>query len=286
MGLSTTTKGILASMLAAFFFTTMDVGAKTLIHLGTGEITFFRGLLGLLALPLLARREGLPVFSGKDRLLLHLRGFFGCACLLFFFYCLQGLKLGDAEILTQLSAFFMCLLSPLFLKAKLGQNVVPRLVMIASGAAIVLQVWNFSSFNVFAIFGILSALFAAAAYVCIGRLTERGGHSQTELVYYFQVYSMLGGLVLMAGGQAVWPRGTEWLWIVELAASALLGQVSLTWSCTHIHPTIMNFVMYTGILFHILAGYLLWGEQLSLYSWVGGALIVVGSILLILRKQR
>ena len=36
MGLSTTTKGILASMLAAFFFTTMDVGAKTLIHLGTG----------------------------------------------------------------------------------------------------------------------------------------------------------------------------------------------------------------------------------------------------------
>ena len=249
MGLSTTTKGILASMLAAFFFTTMDVGAKTLIHLGTGEITFFRGLLGLLALPLLARREGLPVFSGKDRLLLHLRGFFGCACLLFFFYCLQGLKLGDAEILTQLSAFFMCLLSPLFLKAKLGQNVVPRLVMIAAGAAIVLQVWNFSSFNVFAIFGILSALFAAAAYVCIGRLTERGGHSQTELVYYFQVYSMLGGLVLMAGGQAVWPRGTEWLWIVELAASALLGQVSLTWSCTHIHPTIMNFVMYTGILF-------------------------------------
>lgn len=285
MGLSTTTKGILASMLAAFFFTTMDVGAKTLIHLGTGEITFFRGLLGLLALPLLARREGLPVFSGKDRLLLHLRGFFGCACLLFFFYCLQGLKLGDAEILTQLSAFFMCLLSPLFLKAKLGQNVVPRLVMIAAGAAIVLQVWNFSSFNVFAIFGILSALFVAAAYVCIGRLTERGGHSQTELVYYFQVYSMLGGLVLMAGGQAVWPRGTEWLWIVELAASALLGQVSLTWSCTHIHPTIMNFVMYTGILFHILAGYLLWGEQLSLYSWVGGALIVVGSILLILRKQ-
>jgi len=284
MGLSTTTKGILASVLAALFFTTMDVGAKMLIHMGTGEITFFRGLLGLLFLPLLARREGIPVFSGKDRLLLHLRGIFGCACLLFFFYALTGLKLGDAEILTQLSAFFMCLLSPLFLKAKLGRNVVPWLVLIAAGAAIVLQVWNFSSFNVFAIFGILSALAAAAAYVCIGRLTERGGHSQTELVFYFQVYSMLGGLLLMAGGQAVWPRGTEWLWIVGMSVSALLGQVSLTWSCTHIHPTIMNFVMYTGILFHILAGYLLWGEQLSLYSWVGGALIVAGSVLLILKK--
>ncbi len=178
----------------------------------------------------------------------------------------------------------MCLLSPLFLKAKLGRNVIPWLVMIAAGAAIVLQVWNFSSFNGFAVFGILSALFAASAYVCIGRLTERGGHSQTELVYYFQVYSMLGGLILMAQGQAVWPQGAEWFWILELAASALLGQVSLTWSCTHIHPAIMNFVMYTGILFHILAGYLLWGERLSLYSWIGGALIVLGSVLLIVRK--
>ena len=284
MGLSTTTKGILASVLAALFFTTMDVGAKLLIHMGTGEITFFRGLIGLLLLPFIARREEMPVFSGRDRLPLHLRGIFGCACLLFFFYCLQGLKLGDAEILTQLSAFFMCLLSPLFLKAKLGRNVVPWLVMIAAGAAIVLQVWNFSSFNVYAIFGILSALFAAAAYVCIGKLTERGGHSQTELVFYFQVYSMLGGLLLMTQGHAVWPRGMEWLWILVMAVSALFGQVSLTWSCTHIHLTIMNFVMYTGILFHILAGYLLWGEQLSLYSWVGGALIVGGSVLLILRK--
>lgn len=279
--LSTAKKGILASILAAVFFTTMDVGAKKLIHLGTGEITFFRGVIGLLLLPFMARMESRPVFSGKDHLLLHLRGLFGCACLLFFFYCLNGLTLGDAEILTQLSAFFMCLLSPVFLKGKLQKRAVPRLGMIALGAAIVLQVWNYHSFNLFAVFGILSAFFAACAYVCIGIMTERGGHTQTELVFYFQLYSALGGLLLMGMGHWALPVGAEWGWILELALSALLGQVCLTWGCTHIHPTMVNFLMYTGILFHILAGALLWGETLTLYSWVGGSLIVLGSVLLL-----
>ena len=52
MTFSTTKKGILASILAAVFFTTMDIGAKKLLHLGTGEITFFRGLLGRFTTPL------------------------------------------------------------------------------------------------------------------------------------------------------------------------------------------------------------------------------------------
>lgn len=63
--LSTAKKGILASILAAVFFTTMDVGAKKLIHLGTGEITFFRGVIGLLLLPFMARMESRPVFPEK-----------------------------------------------------------------------------------------------------------------------------------------------------------------------------------------------------------------------------
>lgn len=36
-----------------------------------------------------------------------------------------------------------------------------------------------------------------------------------------------------------------------------------------------------SILFHILAGALFWGEVLTGYSWVGGSLIVLGSVLLL-----
>lgn len=135
------TAGILASILAALLFTGMDVSAKALAHLGMGEITFIRGLVGLLFIPFLARGEGKPLFSGKDRGLLHLRGLMGGFGILLFFYSLPGLTLGDAEILVQLSAFFMCILSPLFLKTTPSGKVAVWLFVIAAGAAVVLRIW-------------------------------------------------------------------------------------------------------------------------------------------------
>ena len=56
------TLGILASILAALLFTLMDVSAKAVSYLGTGELTFVRGLVGLFFLPLIAARESLPLF--------------------------------------------------------------------------------------------------------------------------------------------------------------------------------------------------------------------------------
>ena len=271
--------------MAALLFTVMDVSAKVLAPLGMGEITFIRGLAGLLFIPLIARHEGKPLFSGKDRLLLHLRGLFGGFGILLFFYSLLGMKLGDAEILVQLSAFFMCILSPIFLHTRLSTAVMPWLAVIAAGAAVVLQVWNFDAFNGYALLGVISSFCTASAYTCIGRLTEKGGHSGAEIVFYFQIYSMIGGALLMLG-HTVMPAGNDWLWILLLSFSSLFAQVALTWGCTHIPPVIVTFAMYTGLLFHILAGWLLWGEELTAFSWAGGAVIVFGSAMLLWKTRK
>ena len=279
------TLGITASILAAFLFTVMDVSAKVLAPLGMGEITFIRGMAGLFFIPLITRHEGKPIFSGKDRLLLHLRGLFGGFGILLFFYSLPGLKLGDAEILVQLSAFFMCILSPIFLKTTPSGKVVPWLITIAAGAAVVLQVWNFEAFNRYALLGVISSFCTASAYTCIGRLTEKGGHSGAEIVFYFQLYSMIGGALLMVGHMVV-TAGTDWIWIFFMSFSALFAQVALTWGCTHIPPVIVTFAMYTGLLFHILAGWLLWGEELTAFSWIGGTVIVFGSAMLLWKTRK
>lgn len=279
------TLGISASIMAALLFTAMDVSAKALSSLGMGEITFIRGLAGLLFIPLIAWQEKKPVFSGKDRKILHLRGIFGGLGILLFFYSLPGLKLGDAEILVQLSAFFMCILSPIFLKTRPSAAVLPWLAVIATGAAVVLRVWNFDAFNGYALLGVVSSFCSACAYTCIGKLTEKGGHSGAEIVFYFQIYSMIGGALLMLGS-AVMPAGNDWLWILLLSFSSLFAQVALTWGCTHIPPVIVTFAMYTGLLFHILAGWLLWGEELTAFSWAGGAVIVFGSAMLLWKTRK
>lgn len=280
------TLGIFAAMLAAVLFTGMDVFAKALGRMSSGELTFLRGAIGLLFLPFIARQEARPVFSGKDTMLLHLRGFTGGFSILLFFIALKGLTLGDAEILTELSAFFVYLLSPFFLKNNPGGHVALPLAVIAAGAACVMQVWNFSAFNGYAVIGILSAVFAAGAYICIGRLTEDPRrHSGGELVFYFQFYSMLGGAALIPFTGFVWPEGVEWLWVLGLSVTAITAQMAFTWGCQHVHSVIISFVMYTAILFHILAGWLFWGEVLTVWSWIGGAAIVGGSALLLWRTR-
>lgn len=273
--------GILAAIGAAALFTTMDVFVRFLGHMDTGEITFWRGLLGLLLLPVLARKVSMPVFSGKHRVILHLRGIFGGAGIFLFFLSLKGLTLGDAEILAQLAAFFMCFLSPIFLKGKLSHAVVPGLLIITVGTAFVIQIWNFESFNEYALLGIVSAFFSACAYIAIGMLTDRGGHSGIEIVFYFQLYSMIIGAAMMPA-HFLWPSGFDWLWIIGMSAAALFAQMMLTWACQHVHSLIVSFAMYTGVLFHVFCGWLFWGELLTIWSWIGGALIIVGSGALLL----
>lgn len=57
--------GIAASIGAALCFTIMDAFVKSLGHIGTGELTFFRGLIGLAFLPVLAHFSRTPVFPEK-----------------------------------------------------------------------------------------------------------------------------------------------------------------------------------------------------------------------------
>lgn len=273
--------GILAAILAAALFTTMDVFVRFLGHMDTGEITFWRGLLGLLLLPIMARKVSMPVFSGKHRAILHLRGFFGGAGIFLFFLSLKGLTLGDAEILAQLAAFFMCFLSPIFLKGKISASIIPGLAVITAGTACVIQVWNFESFNEYALLGIISAFFSACAYIAIGMLTDKGGHSGIEIVFYFQLYSMIIGALMMLEGFH-WPGVYDWIWILGMSASALFAQMTLTWACQHVHSLIVSFAMYTGVLFHVFCGWLFWGEILTIWSWIGGAMIIFGSGALLL----
>lgn len=176
------TLGITASILAAFLFTVMDVSAKVLAPLGMGEITFIRGLAGLLFIPLIAMHEGKAVFSGKDRLLLHLRGLL-VDSESFSFLQPPGAQAGGRG--NSGAAFRFLHVHPVsrFLHTTPSGKVLPWLITIAAGAAVVLQVWNFQAFNGYALLGVISSFCTASAYTCIGRLTEKGGHSGAEIVF-------------------------------------------------------------------------------------------------------
>ena len=181
---SSITMGIVTTILASLSFTFMSACAKWLPEMPSGEMTLFRGIVGLFFIPLLCLQTKEHFFSGKHKCMLCLRGLFGSIALFFYFLSIEGLTLGDSQILSQLAAFFMCLLSSIFLKEKLPRQAIPGMLSIAIGTLCVVQIWNFNAFNMYTLFGIGGGFFSAAAYVVISCLAEKGFRSNTEIVFY------------------------------------------------------------------------------------------------------
>ena len=87
-------------------------------------------------------------------------------------------------------------------------------------------------------------------------------------------------------GNFIWPRGAQWLWVAGLGLFALAAQMLMTWALQHANSLIVSFLMYSEILFHALFGWFFWNEVLSSWSWFGGALIVIGSVMLLVFKPK
>lgn len=277
--------GAAAAVGSCLACTFADMFIKWLPAVSSGELTFFRGVFGVLFLLGWSLKTKERIIGGGHKTLLCLRGLLGGLGLYFFILSVQGLTLGDCQILAQLSAFFMCLLSPIFLKEKLPRKAVPGLFAIAAGTLCVLQVWNFSSFNVYSLYGLLGAFFSAAAYVVIGKLAEKGMMGSREIVLYFQMFCIFLGWLLMDGEFSM-PSGTEWLWIAGMSFFALVSQVLVTWAFQHMNSVVVSFLLYFELLFHIFFGWAVWDEILSLSSVTGGLMIMAGSALLILHPRK
>lgn len=285
-GKSSITMGVIATILASLSFTFMSACAKWLPDMPSGEMTLCRGLVGLLFIPILCLQTQEKFFTGRHIPMLCLRGLFGSIALFFYFLSIEGLTLGDSQILSQLAAFFMCLLSPLFLKERLPKEAIPGLLAITAGTLCVVQIWNFSEFNLYTLYGMAGGFFSAAAYIVISRLAEKGFRSNTEIVFYFQIFSIFVGLAISGNETWILPQGTDWCFVVGLGLFALSAQMFMTWAFQHVNSLVVSFLMYSEILFHILFGWAFWNEIMAPASWLGGALIVAGSVMLMVFKPK
>lgn len=116
-------------------------------------------------------------------------------------------------------------------------------------------------------------------------LAERDFKSNTEIVFYFQIFSIAVGAALMKGSFTM-PEGIQWVWLIGLGLFALSAQMFMTWAFQHVNSLIVSFLMYSEILFHVLFGWYFWDEILTWASWLGGTLIVLGSIMLMVFKPK
>ncbi len=266
---------------ASLLFATMSVCVKLASALyASGEIVFYRGLVGMVVAYAVtrARRDTLrTTLPGAH----FWRSLCGVLSLGLWFHAIAGLPLATAVTLNYLSSVWMALFllggSVLLGAAQVDGRLIAAVLVGFGGVALVLrptvaphQLW-------YGLSGLLSGMIAAMAYLQVTALGRRG-EPESRIVFYFAFGGVLAGALSMAwsGVSSHTPYGAALLLAVGLLATT--AQLMLTRAFA-IGPALANAgLQYTGILFSVFYGVVLFGDALSWMAVAGMLLIVAAGL--------
>lgn len=266
--------GIQAMMLSAFCFALMNLCVRLVPNVPSHEAVFFRSL-GMTAIGagLIARRGINP--RGTHHGALVLRSIFGMLGLTSYFYTLRAMPLASAVTLQYLSPVFSTALAiPM-----LGERVAPRRWAYFSLCLLgIALVKGFDPRIALPMLG-LSLFSAFCSGVAYNHVRSLGGREHPYVVVLY-----FSGLttVLMAPYTLfhwVWPVGLEWLWLALMGLFTHLAQLALTVALQSEKIAVVTPWNYTGVIYALLLGWLLFGEKIAPIGLAGMALIVLGVVL-------
>lgn len=275
--------GVFLAILASLIFSLMNALVKAVGDtIPSSEIVFFRSVIGTILIYYFMKRNSVP-FSRKGIPMLMLRGVFGALYLLAYFYTISKIPLADASILAHLSPFFAVFFSFLILGERVSKKVLMIVPLVVLGTILLVKPGAYESYSVFALVGVLSAVFAGAAATSIRYLSRT--HHSFEIVFYFLATGTLVAIPLM-WNDFVLPSLADFVILLAIGVVSLLGQVFLTKAFTHESVVVVEVARYIGIVFNALWGFLFWTEIPDMFTVTGGILIITACILLSRKKNK
>lgn len=268
-------KGVFYILLSTLFFAIMAAMVKSLPHISIPQKIVFRNLVGVIivGIYLIKRRENLIVDNIK---LLALRSIFGLLGVVGYYYAISKLPLADAVLLNRMSPFFVILLSLAFLNEKINKLQISAMLLAIMGAALVIKPqFDYTIFP--ALIGILSAIFAASAYVTLRQL--RLYASSEAIVFFFSLFSVIMAWPFMFFGYYSQPTTLELMILVGIGLSATAAQLFMTMAYRHAPASKIAIYNYVNIIFSALLGIIIWQEYPDLMSFSGGTLIILAGII-------
>ncbi|MFY4768953.1 DMT family transporter [Aliarcobacter butzleri] len=287
-------KGIKYILLASFLFALMSVAAKQLSNsMSSVEVVFFRNIFGVIFILISIYRSPLKQLGGKFWLLVF-RGFIGFVALLFFFYNISNIPLGEAMTFSKTSTIFTAIFAYIFLKEKLGVRGWSGVFIGFIGILFITE-FNGTNLEKSDYLGILSGIGAALAYTSVREL--RKYYDSRAIVLSFMAIGALGPLILMIIGNFytnphldfmlatfVMPQLSDWIFILLLGTFATLAQIFMTKAYSFAKAGIIGTISYSDIAFSIILG-TLFGDKIPSFLIVLGIILIIISGLLVSTKK-
>jgi drug/metabolite transporter (DMT)-like permease len=269
--------GALWMLVAGFLFGCMGVFVKLgAEYFSNTELVFYRSFIGLIIIYAIARQRGGALatrqWSG------HLwRGLSGSIALLLFFYCITVLPLATAVTLNYTSPLFLTVLLMLVFRERFHAPLSIAIALGFVGMVLLLHPTLERNQIVPGLLGLISGFFAGIAMLNVREL-GRSGEPEWRTVFYFSlIATVISGAIMLF--DRLHPISFHSLLILlGMGSSATLAQLALTRAYSTGKTLVASSLSYSAVVFATLFGILLWGEILSLSSWLGMALVIASGV--------
>lgn len=281
--------GVKYMLFASLMFAVMGAVAKELSDsMSSVEVVFFRNVFGVILILISIYNKPLNQIGGKVGLLIF-RGMAGFIALLFFFYNIAQIPLGEAMTFSKTSTIFTAIFAYIFVKEKLG---VKGWFGVFVGFVGILFITKFdgSSLDKTDYLGILCGVGAGLAYTSIREL--RKFYDSRAIVLSFMTIGTIGPMILLIIGnfyvnpdldflfaKFVMPQADDWYYIVLLGVFATLAQIYMTKAYSNAKAGIIGTISYSNIAFSIILGIILGDSFPDIWISFGILLIVISGLL-------
>lgn len=267
--------------LSTFSFAMANVFVKQLSNMPVFEIVFFRSIIAGALCAFVIRKAGFD-WRGNNRRFLILRGVAGTVALVLFFITLQNIPLATATTIQYLSPIFTATIAIFFLKESVRVLQWLFYAMAFSGVVLI------KSFDprvslFYLMIGIVAALGSGIAYNFVRSL--RDSEKPIVIIFYFQIIGLVVSVPALFFSWKT-PQGTDWVYLLLVGLFSYLGQIFLTNAFSRERAASVAIIVYTGLVYAISIGWFFYGEEQTIYTFLGMALVVGGVVLSILYGRR
>lgn len=251
-----------------------------------GQTIFFRGLISLVVLALLAAcTGGLHTLRAQDWRTHAGRSLAGTASMFCWFLALTLIPFADATIIGFTVPMFLTILAMLILGERIHRY---RWSALGIGCAgVVIMVGPHVTLAGGSLLGVslgLTASVSAAFALMFLRSMSGREHVVTITFYFFLTSTVCAAATALAG----WPMPTREQWTVIGLAGFLgvFGQLLMTYSYRYAEASTIAPVEYTSLIVAVTIGYFIFGEIPHLSTWVGAPLVIAAGLIILWREYR
>ena len=275
-------------LLSAFSFALMTACVKLVSthNIPVFEIVAARGIISLLISYVDIKRKKIPVW-GNNKTLLIARGGVGTLALICVYYAVTTLPLAEATLLQYLYPVFTALLAFFFLKERIQRSTLICIVLCLFGLlAMVKPNLSMTGEAVLPWFSVCAALLGAlgsgSAYVLVKRLSQ--SEDSSVIIFYFPLIALPLSVILL-GDNFVMPNTEALILLLFVGIFTQIGQVGLTKAMQSEVAAKVSAFSYVQVVFSAILGVIVFNEIPSIWTLIGGSLIVLGALVNVFGKK-